>query len=445
MSSQTIGSDFTGGALLPNYVNGRLLAAEDLATGQASLLTRDARIGRAAGAGVVQGLWVTSGATTLTVAAGTGVNPSGQPVVAARTITLPLALSATTTAGTAVFSRCSTGGTDSGVAAGAYLLTARPVQQRQGQVALAASPDSTLSPGCAARWTAEGVEIRAIALPALTTVLGVAATEGNLRNLTAHWCYGAEQLVDLPIFPFTFDRAYSGLDRLDPADLTDLDLPLAVFRWDGQRVVDLDNWSARRRITTPDPVTSGWSATVADRRDADGQARFLQFQEQIDLISAGGLARYTTATENFGLLPPVGFLPAAFQNGSLTASQDAASAATAARKSAAAFTGSLFDPWTFFGGAASYGGVVDWSVADFALRQSWQLPPELTSFNSDERGIHLTYYWVRENLEASETIPTYVVFMTNLPWQQSYGGGTVTKASDTEASEAGDTPKGTAT
>ncbi|MGW4913962.1 hypothetical protein [Streptomyces sp. NPDC004270] len=438
MSSQTIGSDFTGGALLPNYVNGRLLAAEDLATGQASLLARDTRIGRAAGAGVVQGLWVTSGATTLTVAAGTGITPSGQPVVAARTITLPLVLSTTTSVNTAVFSRCSGGGTGSGVAAGAYLLTARPVQQRQGQVPLATSPDSTLSPGCAARWTAEGVEIRAITLPALTTVFGVGATTDNLRNLTAHWCFGADQLVNLPVYPFTFDPAYSGFDRLAPADLTDLDLPLAVFRWDGRRVVDLDNWSARRRITTPDPVPSAWSATVADRRDADGQARFLQFQEQIDLIAAGGNARYMEATQHFGLLPPVGFLPAAFQNGTIATSKDAASAASAGRKPSAAFTGSLFDPWTFFGGAAAFGGVVDWSVADFALRQSWQLPPELTSFNSDERGIRLTFYWVRENLDAPETIPTYVVFMTDLPWQQSYGG-TVAKAP-----EAADTPKGSA-
>ncbi|MFJ9561477.1 hypothetical protein ACIRQQ_15740 [Streptomyces fuscichromogenes] len=437
MSSQTIGSDFTGGGLLPNYVNGRLLAAEDLATGQASLLARDARIGRAAGAGVVQGLWVTSGATTLTVTAGTGITPSGQPVVAARTITLPLALAATSTVDTAVFSRCSGGGTATGVATGSYLLTARPAQQRQGQVPLAASPDSTLSPGCAARWTADGVEIRAISLPALTTVFGVDTTTDNLRNLTAHWCFGAEQLVNLPVYPFTFDPAYSGFDRLAAADLTDLDLPLAVFRWDGQSVADLDNWSARRRITTPDPVSSGWSATVADRRDADGQARFLQFQEQVDLIAAGGNARFTEATQYFGLLPPVGFLPAAFQNGTIAASKDTASAATEARKLSAAFTGSLFDPWTFFGGAANYGGVVTWSVADFALRQSWQLPPEPTSFNSDERGVQLTFYWVRENLDASESIPTYVVFMTDLPWQQNYGG-TVTKAAGTA-----DPPKGT--
>ena len=48
MTSQLVGSSFADGALLPNYVNGRLLAAEDLATGQSTLLRRDTWIGQAA-------------------------------------------------------------------------------------------------------------------------------------------------------------------------------------------------------------------------------------------------------------------------------------------------------------------------------------------------------------------------------------------------------------
>jgi hypothetical protein len=280
-----------------------------------------------------------------------------------------------------------------------------------------------MSPGCAARWTAEGVEIRAIALPALTAVAGVAATSQNLRNLTAHWCFGTEQLVNLPVYPFSFDPAYSGFDRLDPADLTDLDVPLAVFRWTGQSVVDLDNWSARRRITTPDPVPSEWSAAVADRRDADGQARFLQFQDQIDQIAAGGTADRTMAANTFGFLPPVGFLPVRYQGGeitSTTASDPASDPASAkalalAKTAAAAGPASEFDPWFFFNGLAWFGGTINWSVADFALRQSWQLPPVPTTFNSEGRP-PLTWYWIRENVN-SPTAPWYLVFMTDLPWQ----------------------------
>ena len=432
MSSQAIGSDFTGGALLPNYVNGRLLVAEDLATGQASLLTRDARIGQAAGTGIVHGLWVTSAATTLTIATGVGISPSGQPVVAPKTITLPLALATnTTTANTVTFSRCSGstgGGSTTSVASGVYLLTARPVQQRQGQAPLAPPPDSTMSPGCAARWTAEGVEIRAIALPALTAVAGVAATSQNLRNLTAHWCFGTEQLANLPVYPFTFDPAYSGFDRLAPADLTDLDVPLAVFRWTGQSVVDLDNWSARRRITTPDPVPSQWSAVVADRRDADGQARFLQFQDQIDEIAATGTAYRVMAWETLGFLPPVGFLPTRYHGGGTitstitsTTASDSASAKTLAETAAVPPPASAFDPWTFFSGLAWFGGTISWSVADFALRRSWQLPPVPTTFNSEGRP-PLTWYWIQENADIP-TAPGYLVFMTDLPWQ---GGNTST-------------------
>ncbi|MER5427923.1 hypothetical protein [Streptomyces sp. NPDC002588] len=431
MTSQTIGSDFTGGALLPNYVNGRLLAAEDLATGQASLLDRDARIGRAAGAGIVDGLWVTSAATTLTVTAGTAISPSGQPVVAPRTITLALTLptSTTTGAGSAVFRRCSGSGASSGVTPGGYLLTARQVQQPQGQSPLAPPPDSTMSPGCAARWTAEGVEIRAIALPDLTTVSGITATTDNLRNLTAHWCYGTDQLTSLPYSPFAFDPAYSGFDRLAPADLTDRDVPLAVFRWNGQSVVDLDIWSARRRIVSPDPVASAWSGLVADRRDADGQARFLQFQEQIDHLAGIGTTRFLHCSTNFGLLPPVGFLPTVFQ------SHEIVPATVAATKPSATFAESAFDPWYFFNGVAAYGGVIDWAVADFALRQSWQLPPEPTSFNSDERGTRLTFFFVRENLDGPSG-PAYVVFMTLLPWQGA-GTGTITKPADTSKDTTG--------
>jgi hypothetical protein len=257
-----------------------------------------------------------------------------------------------------------------------------------------------MSPGCAARWAAEGVEIRAIALPALDTVAGVTATDENRRNLTAHWFFGAEQLARQPIDPFTFDPAYSGFDRLNPADLTDVDVPLAVFRWNGQRVVDLDNWSARRRVTTPDPDPSPWSAVVADRREADGQARFLQFQDQLAQLAASGSSRTIAAATTFGLLPPAGFLPG------------------------------YFDPWTFYEGVASFGDTLDWTAADFALRRSWQLPAAPTSPDPDEAR-RLTFYFVRESFNSHEP---YTVFLTNLPWH----GGDAIGATSTSAKGGAD-------
>jgi len=418
MASQTIGSDFTDGALLPKYVNGRLLVAEDLATSQATLLARDARIGQAAGTGVVNGLWVTAGATALTVGAGVGISPSGQPVTVPRSITLPLSSTpGTTTRGGAAFKCCNPVNGNTGIASGTYLLTARPVQRTQGMSPMAPAPDSTVSPGCVARWTAEGVELRAITLPIPATVAGRAVTDDNRRNLTAHWCFGTEQLANLPIFPFTFNPAYSGFDSLSTADLTDVDVPLAVFRRSETGVVDLDNWAARRRITTPDPVPSAWSAVTADRRDADGQARFLQFQDQIDQISTGGWAGRAQASTTFGLLPPVGFLPTS------RLSSDLGSSATQATR----FVGSVFNPWDFFEGLASFGGVIPWGLADFALRQSWQLPAVNTASVGEGPAI-LTFYWIQESVDAGQ-YPQYVVFTTDLPWQGDNiprGGGTLT-------------------
>ena len=313
MTSQVVGSDYTDGALLPNYVNGRLLVAEDLATSQASLRTRDTRVGETAGAGVVRGLWVTGTNTTITVAPGLAMSGAGEPVVVPRSITLQLTFAtAGTPASGASFSCCSTddgSGQGSSLTSGILVLTARPACRLEGSAPMAPSPGSTVSPCCAAQWQVEGVEFRAIALPIGTTVDGITITPGNRRNLVAHWCFGTEQLEQLGVDPFGLNPAYSGFDQLDPADLTPYDVPLAVFRWDGTAVTDLDNWSARRRVTDPDPVPSSWSVTVADRRLADGQARFLQFQDQAEELVSRALAGSAAAADFFGLLPPVGFLP----------------------------------------------------------------------------------------------------------------------------------------
>jgi hypothetical protein len=458
VTSQLVGSDFTGGTRLPNYVNGRLLVAEDLATGQASLTRRDTRIGEAAGAGIVRGLWVTGTATALTVAPGLALSRSGEPVAVQKGITLPLTFSApTSTPDPSRFTCCietAGGGTDSTVPGGFYLLTARPACQFQGQAPLAPPPDSTASPACTAQWRVEGVEFRAVSLPLGTEVAGITVTDDNRRNLSAHWCLGTELLADLPRDPFSFQPPTSGFDLLDPADLTGCDVPLAVFHWNGQAVADLDNWSARRRVTTPDPVTASWSALLADRREADGQARFLQFQDHVGELVDTGTAGAAVAATMFGLLPPVGFLPVGGQQIAGLTSQLRSAAAEHGDdgdaepedvpeplKDVATLVRSGFDIGKFFGPLARFGGLIDWEVADFALRQSWYMAPvptQLATEGGDDgqpsREPLLTFYLVRQNLSAVVTklarvretrrspaavgFPAnlYVVFMVNLPW-----------------------------
>jgi hypothetical protein len=311
----------------------------------------------------------------------------------------------------------------------------------EGSAPLASAPGSQLSPCCAAQWRVEGVEFRAVALPVSDQVAGIKVTTGNIRNLVAHWCFGTAQLLTLGQDPFRFDPSYSGLDDLNPDDLTPYDVPLAVFRWDDGSVADLDNWAVRRRVTDPDPVSASWSVTTCDRRIADGQARFLQFQDQAEELVSQSLARSAWAGNHFGLLPPVGFLPvvntqlrgmanvrlqqtiASYQK--LTTTRSAAEvgdelrAEWAARPAGAAETtdaatdtaeaakrvaelstlatdrayyqqivdvvdtsvGYGFDPAIFFRGLGRFGGVLTWDLAEWALQQSWRVQPVSTDLS----------------------------------------------------------------
>lgn len=481
MTSQFVGQDFTGAAQLPNYVNGRLLTAEDLATGQDTLRRRDQQIGRAAGRGVVSGLWVSHTATTVTVAAGLAINSGGEPVKVSAAVTLPLAFSAAASSSspTGSFGCCTPpAGTGSTVlAAGCYLLTVLPACQTQGQTPMASATQSaggSAGAGCVAQWTAQGVQFKAITLPLGTSVLGIGVTAGNRRNLLAQWCFGAPQLDSLGVAPFTFNPAYTGFDLLDPADLTCADVPLAVFYWNGQSLDFVDNWSARRRITAPDPVSSSFSVIVDDRRRADGEARFLQFEDQVAELLDAGLGGKVAAHSYFGLLPPVAFLPvnsrslAALFDGlrsdtALVERQQPQPASTSPVSSPVSsdYTGVMrslltdsldhldaiqaglsqasnsgFDISAFFFGFAEFGGFLDWEVADFALRQSWYNAPVSTApddqnqllsaeFVNRTSAVTMMVYLVRQNVAAviasaaaSGVNPTglYVVFVKNYSW-----------------------------
>ena len=468
MTSQLVGSDFTGAAQLPNYVNGRLLTAEDLATSQATLQASDNLIGQAAGHGAVTGLWVTATATTLTVAPGLGVAPSGAAIRLGASVTLPLTFAAPTGGATSSgsFSCCTPtpAGGSSAVGVGCYLLTALPAAQLTGQAPLASPPDSTMPSGCTAQWQVQGAQFKAITLQLPDSVLGVPVTDDNRRNLLAHWCYGSQQLAALGTDPLSFPVGYGGFDTLAPSDLTASDVPLAVFYWDGQTVGFVDNWSARRRITAPDPVTASWSAVLSDRRAADGQARFLQFQDQAAELIASGAAATVAAADAFPLLPPVGFLPIGtqqvgdmlkrlralvgkiqpderVQEGAANPEAEPVLGATAnpeavlrglaglarggldsiAKALAAQTPKPGFNPYLFFGGEANFGGLLDWEVAHLALRQSWEnMPVPVISQPAPDQPAALVFYLVLQNYVAaleSNTGPSiYVVFIKNYTW-----------------------------
>ena len=316
---------------------------------------------------------------------------------------------------------------------------------------MAIPPGSDTPVACTAQWQVEGVQFKAIPLPAGDGVNDTANSIDFRRNLLAYWCFGTAQLAALDVGPFTFNPAYRGLDQLASTDLTPCDLPLCVFYWDSGTITFVDNWSVRRRMTRPDVSGAPWSAALADQRSADGEARFLQFQDQISDLVSRGVSRKTVASQTFGTLPPVGFLPVApsqfvrdvatFSQGTgiATVSTDAAAAAQSPGilsleafsllQSRVSQSGpeSGFVPDAFFGPLGRPGGYLTWDTAYFALRQSYFLEPVATAepvATERETGPGISYYYVVENLTAAlnanernqPTVPLYIVFMKNQHW-----------------------------
>jgi hypothetical protein len=319
-NSQLVGSSFIDGLRAPHYVDGRLLTADDLAADQQATLTRLGWLGVAVGPGVVEGLTVSGQGNELRVEPGIGVNRSGAifrlpgPVALALSLRAPAAESAD--AGRFERCRLDTGTTETGIVGGAYLLVATPASRLEGVAPVKGAPAARGNPGCVARWEVEGLQFRAIALerfdPGAFSLSGAEDERrrqaSQLRSRLAHWCYGSEQLRALPRDPFGFGAAYAGLDGIGAADLTPCDLPLAVFHWTGSALTFVDLWAARRRPVRPGAL-DGWHAMLDDRRLAEGQARFLQFQAQLDDLRRAGAANEVQASTYFDWLPPVGLVP----------------------------------------------------------------------------------------------------------------------------------------
>ena len=427
MSAFTVGGHFpdttspgiTPGLRWPSYRSGRVLTATDLTADQQAARARDRLLGRATGHGVVSGFTVatsavqtrespsSSGGNTLTVNPGAGITRSGDPVSLELQTTLPLigVLAEAELPNVAGFHCCgSTPASPTGalLPAGAYLLAVRAAERTEGGK-------------CAGQWTVAGLEFRAIALPALTTVGGRPVTAQNRRNLLAMWCLGADSHLGTPDWGGLPAELYGKHVPTGTASLLDLtgdDLPLAVFWWDGLQIADLDLWSVRRRITEPEPADPSFGLLTGDERIASGQARFHQFTAQCNQLARENQASSTVASERFGLLPPAGFLPigAGMLDEQLESLRDTLARlrdwladggagvsrsrylsllswleqALARWTALQAGSGSGFVPEAFFGRLARFGGLIDWDLAEFALRDSWHrrpvptTPPDIT-------------------------------------------------------------------
>jgi hypothetical protein len=167
-----------------------------------------------------------------------------------------------------------------------------------------------LDAACNARYQTAGVQFRLIQLAITPEEL---SDTDRLRNHLAFRCFGSNESRITSFFANPFGPVvtkYGLLDDLPPDCLKDDEVPLALIYWTFRNGIEfIDMWSVRRRITRRSPDTD-WLPLVSDRRAAEGEARFFQFQNHIAEIRLSQINLETIiATQRFKWLPPVGFLP----------------------------------------------------------------------------------------------------------------------------------------
>jgi hypothetical protein len=305
-----------------NFFNGRLLSAEDLTREQQARKDALKQFGAALGEGVVSGLEVEaiiggSSATepVVTVKQGLALNREGRALELKQPVEVSLLRGASNEASSAGaqagFGACSPPGSVYVSGTGVYLLVISEADGREGRAetsGLGGQPTN----GCEAKRLVEGVRFRLLRLDVPDADLqNTTAKRQRLRNRVAHHCFGTTDTQAVPFrdYPFSVPaKGYGAIDKLRPQFLTDCDVPLAVIHWrDGEGIRFVDVWSARRRPTRSTQPTR-WALGVGDRRAAEGEAMFLQFQDQLDSLRAVS-PQALKAREHFEFLPPAGVVP----------------------------------------------------------------------------------------------------------------------------------------
>lgn len=330
-----------------NFFNGRLLSAEDLSAEQAANRRRQELLGKAVGEGVAYGLEVKLSAdqsptpkTTplLKVSAGLGMNRNGQTLHLPADATIALVPEEEEQAAAAgLFASCVPVKTDLfKTGTGVYILAIAPASGFDGAAPMSGLGDT---PGagraCGKRYAVEGVQFRLVEMN-INTVTGIsdstradvldlmdmndAASLSKLRNLLAHLCFGTEELANFPRDPFkqTADGTssfltYGAIDALRQKNkLTDCDVPLALIYWTTDGVEFVDMWPVRRRLVKRN-TSPARPLETDNRRQAEAEAMFLQFQEHLaaiaDLSSEQSALGSLIASDYFRYLPPAGIAP----------------------------------------------------------------------------------------------------------------------------------------
>jgi len=295
-----------------NFFNGRVLSAEDLRVDHEAIQRAREQLGRGLGGGVLSGLGVEEAASSsvprpvLSVKPGLAFNNTGEAIELGREVTVGLVrVDAPTDTTGSTFAACDVvlAGT---TGLGAYVLTVGPADADQGKAPVAGLGNDAAS--CNTAYSVEGVRFRLF--PVSIEADDVAAAD--LRNRLAYRMFGQEdpQLLGFVRDPFgAIDGEYGELDALRHACF-ETDVALAIVFWQpGEGIRFVDKWSVRRRAT-PAPSSMSHASPMLDRRLADAEARYLQFQDHVgDLFRAASDPASIQATTAFRFLPPAGIVP----------------------------------------------------------------------------------------------------------------------------------------
>jgi hypothetical protein len=210
---------------------------------------------------------------------------------------------------------------------GVYLLVVAPASGFRERAPASGLEENGTVTGCGSRYEVEGVSFRLVKWTPtasegqpddLADLLAppVTASQSLLRNRVAHRFLGTEARADLAAYPFSASEGspvfadYGPMVELKAAGLVGAcDVPLAVLYWPEDSLVFIDRWSVVRHPVPP-ALSPTWGAFTGRRLVAEGRARFLQFQRQIDEATPLSAApAQIRALDAFRFLPPVGLLP----------------------------------------------------------------------------------------------------------------------------------------
>jgi hypothetical protein len=316
MSSVAIDEAVTGGALrTTHFFNGRLLTGEDLDREQHVQAARLARLATAIGDGVVEGLTieVAAGSTAarplVSVSPGLAISRSGLALGLPEETDVTLARTAPRTGSEpgGLFADCQPyTASEYSTGAGVYLLAIGPAATEEGL-----APVSGLHNAEAPCNTAYAVEAVTFRLVRLALPLSELDDRKHLRNRVAYRMFAPAEVAELERDPFGGPlTTYGLLDQLRGVCLYDDEVPLALIGWEaGEGITFVDHWSVRRRVVRRS-IGGGFGPQASDRLLAEGEARFLQFQEHVqDLVVESSDPGHLEASEAFQFLPAAGFLP----------------------------------------------------------------------------------------------------------------------------------------